>query len=117
VERTHTVQTQQIAEYISARTSLNRGEIENVLSELNEAITFFAKQGSSIKLAGVGTFSLAIKLRGTFDMGFRLDASINRELNTPGAITGSVRNPENIGKSSEELKSMWNADHPDDPIP
>ena len=57
----------ELAEYISARTSLNRGEIENVLQEPNEAIVFFAKQGLAVKLARAGTFAPAEDLGGTFD--------------------------------------------------
>ena len=117
VEQTHTVQASQMAEYISGRTSLNRGEIENVLRELNEAISFFARQGSSVKLEGVGIFRPIIKLSGVLGIGFRLDTSINKALNVPGAFTGSVRNGENVGKSAEEIKAMWNAENPDDLIP
>ena len=116
VERTHTVQTREIAEYISARTSLNRGEIENVLTELNEAIVFFAKQGSAVKLGGVGIFSPGIKLDGTMRVGFRLNARINNALNVPGIFSGTVRNRDNAGKSIEELTAMWNEEHPDDLI-
>jgi hypothetical protein len=117
LELSRTVQPSQIAEYIAARTSLNRGEIENVLTELNEAIAFFARQGAPVKLGGVGIFTPSIKLSGALDVGLRLDTSIDAALNVPGAFTGSVKNGENVGKSSDELKAMWNEDHPDDPIP
>ncbi|MBI4670177.1 MAG: HU family DNA-binding protein [Chloroflexi bacterium] len=106
VELGNTVQTRQIAEYIASRTSLNRGEIENVLRELNEAITFFTKQGAAVKLEGVGTFTPSINLEGMFDVGFRLDTSIDGALNVPGAFTGNIRNGANIGKTNADLKSI-----------
>lgn len=117
VELTHTVQTRQLAEYISGRSSLNRGEIEGNLRELCEAIIFFARQGSAVKLEGVGTFSPSIDLEGTFDVGFRLDTAIDGALNVPGAFTGEVTQRENVGKSTADLKALWNADHPTDLIP
>ncbi|HEY4721516.1 MAG TPA: hypothetical protein VII92_06690 [Anaerolineae bacterium] len=117
VELTHTVQTRQLAEYISGRSSLNRGEIEGNLRELCEAIIFFARQGSAVKLEGVGTFTPSIDLEGTFDVGFRLDTAIDGALNVPGAFTGEVTNRENVGKSAADLKALWNADHPTDLIP
>jgi hypothetical protein len=117
VEVTRTVQTRQIAEYISARTSLNRGEIEGVLREFNEALIFFAKQGQAVKLENVGTFTPSIDLGGTLDVGFRLDTSIDGALNAAGAFSGDVTNRENVGKSSADLKELWNAAHPDDLIP
>ena len=117
VEVTRTVQTRQIAEYIAGRTSLNRGEIEGTLRELNEAIVFFAKQGQAVKLEGVGTFTPTIDLVGVLDVGFRLDTSIDGALNASGAFTGEVSNRGNIGKSSADLKQLWNNAHPADLIP
>jgi hypothetical protein len=117
VELSHTVQTREIAEYVSARTSLNRGEVENVLSELNEAIIFFARQGSPVKLGRVGIFTPSINLQGVLDVGFRLDTTIDSMLNVASAFTGSVKNRDNAGKTSAELKALWNEAHPDDPIP
>ena len=112
-----TVQTRQIAEYIAGRTSLNRGEIEGILRELNEAIVFFTKQGDAVKLENVGTFTPTIDLGGVLDVGFRLDTQIDGALNAPGAFTGEVSNRENVGKSSADLKQLWNTAHPDDLIP
>ena len=117
VEVARTVQTRQIAEYIASRTSLNRGEIEGILRELNEAITFFTKQGDAVKLENVGTFTPTIDLGGVLDVGFRLDTSIDGALNATGAFTGEVANRENVGKSSADLKQLWNTAHPDDLIP
>lgn len=116
VELSHTVKTREIAEYISARTSLNRGEVENVLTELNEAVIFFTRQGSPVKLARVGTFMPSISLEGILDVGFRLDTSIDGRLNAATEFIGNVKNRENIGKTSAELKALWNEEHPTDPI-
>jgi HU domain fused to wHTH, Ig, or Glycine-rich motif len=117
VEVTSTVQTRQIAEYIASRTSFNRSDIEGVLRELNEAIIFFTKQGQAVKLESVGTFTPTIDLGGVLDVGFRLDTSIDGALNAAGVFTGEVGNRENIGKSSADLKQIWNTAHPTDLIP
>ena len=112
-----TVQTREIAEYIAGRTSLNRGEIENVLREMNEAIVFFARQGLAVKLTGVGTFTPSVNLEGIFDVGLRLDTSIDAALNVTGMFTGEVANRENVGKTAADLKAQWNTAHPQDLIP
>ncbi len=39
------VQTPELSLYIARGTALNRGEIGNVLDELNEAVIFYALQG------------------------------------------------------------------------
>jgi hypothetical protein len=112
-----TAQTAEIAELIAARTSMNPGEIANALSEFQAALLFFAKQGSPVKLEGLGTFTPTIDLEGTLDVGFRLDTAIDGALNVPGAFKGDVHNRENVGKTSAELKALWNTKHPTDPIP
>ena len=117
VEITHTVQTPKIAEYIAGRSSLNRGEIEGILREFNEALVFFAKMGQAVKLEGVGIFTPSIDLDGKLDVGFRLDTSVDGALNETGAFSGEIVNRENIGKSSADLKALWNAAHPEDLIP
>ena len=117
VEISRTMQTREIAEYMSARTSLNRGEIEGVLREFHEALIFFAKEGQAVKLEGLGIFTPSINLEGTLDVGFRLDTGVDGALNATGALTGTILNRENIGKTSAELKDKWNAEHPTDLIP
>ena len=117
VEVSRTMQTREIAEYMAARTSLNRGEIEGTLREFHEALIFFAKQGQAVKLEGLGIFTPSINLEGTLDVGFRLDTGIDGALNAPGTFTGTILNRENVGKTSAELKEKWNAAHPDDLIP
>ncbi len=116
VELQHTIQTRELAGYIQGRTSLNRGEVENVLRELNEAIIFFARQGAPVKLGGVGIFTPIISLTGALGIGFRLDNDIDGMLNVENLFTGTVKNRENVGKTAEEIKAMWNEEHPGDLI-
>ena len=46
----------------------------------------------------------------------RVDKRIISALNVPGAFTGRVNNSANIGMSTEEIVSLWNEEHPADPI-
>ena len=112
-----TAQTPEIAELIAARTSMNAGEVQNALSEFKAAVLFFAKQGSPVKLEGLGIFTPTIDLEGALDLAFRLDVSIDGALNAAGAFKGDVVNRENIGKTSADLKALWNTAHPSDLIP
>ena len=112
-----TAQTPEIAEVIASRTSMNVGEVQNALSEFKAALLFFAKQGSPVKLEGLGTFTPTIDLEGALDVAFRLDVSIDGALNAAGAFKGDVINRENIGKTSADLKALWNTAHPSDLIP
>ena len=111
-----TVSTAKLAEYIEARTSLNEGEIVNVLRELFSGIKFFCLEGNSVKIEGLGTFSPSVNLAGRFKVNCRLDVGISKAMNVVGAFKGTVLNRDNIGLSSDDLVELWNAEHPEDPV-
>jgi hypothetical protein len=56
----------------------------------------------------------AIGLDGTLSINYRPDASFAYGLNLPGVFSGTIVNRENIGKSSDELVTLWNEANPDD---
>ena len=110
------VQTPELSRYIARGTALNRGEIGNVLDELNEAIIFYGCQGIPVKINGLGVFTPVMKADGTLRIGLRLDSSISKALNVQGAFTGSVINPGNVGLSMDEMIALWDDEHPEDPV-
>jgi hypothetical protein len=116
VDRDRTLDTGKLASYIEARTSLNHGEILNVLMELHEGIKFFCLEGNAVKISGLGTFGPSIQLNGRLRVNTRLDVGINKAMNVVGAFKGAVVNRDNIGKTSDDLVELWNAEHPDDPV-
>ena len=54
-------------------------------------------------------------LDGTLDVQHRLDRGLKNGLNAR-AFAGRILNRENIGKTSDELVALWDAEHPDDPV-
>ncbi len=111
-----TAQLVQVADYIASRTGVNKSEISMVLQELNEAIIFFSKLGTPVKLPDVGTFTPSVNREGKYNMGFRADTSLKNALNATNAYQGRMKNKENIGKSNADFKALWDADHPTDPL-
>ena len=59
---------------------------------------------------------MTIALDGTFSISFRADNALNYGINVPGTFTGRIANRENIGKTSNELVTMWNEEFPDDQV-
>ena len=45
-----------------------------------------------------------------------LDAQLKKLINGPEGFDGRMKNQANIGISNEDLKALWGADHPDDPL-
>jgi hypothetical protein len=87
------------------------------MNELRDAIIFFNLMGRGVKLEGLGTYLPLIKHSGELNVSHRLDREIKNALNTPGLYNREILNQENIGKSVDELVELWNAEHPDDPVP
>jgi hypothetical protein len=111
-----TVQIEELARYIEGRTALNEGEIINVLLELNNAVREFALQGHSIAIRGLGIFRPGVRLNGRYQMHVRIDPGIRKSLNVPAAFQGKIENRDNIGKTRDDLITMWNMNYPDDPV-
>jgi hypothetical protein len=111
-----TVQKKDLVRFIARSTGLNLGDIAQVLAELHDAVIFYNLDGRSVKLDGLGTYYPQIKLDGTFSVGHRPDVELKKELNYPGNFKGEIVNRENIGKTYEELVSLYNEINPDEPV-
>ena len=110
-----TAQMDELVKYIADRTGLNTGQIIFTLAELHDAIIFFNRLGAGVKLERLGTYLPNIRLDGTFDVQHRLDRGLKNGLNAH-AFAGRILNRENIGKTSDELVALWDAEHPDDQV-
>jgi predicted histone-like DNA-binding protein len=62
------------AKEIAGRSSLTRGDIENVLSNFLDELPVFLKLGLSVKLGDFGTLRLNLQSEGV-DLGQKFDAS------------------------------------------
>ena len=111
-----TVQGAELIRYLADRSGLNEGEVSLVMKELRDAVIFFNRAGRGIKLEGLGTYQPKVGLDGVFDIAHRVDSTIKNALNTPGIFSGTIQNRANIGKTADDLVSLWNTDHPDDPV-
>jgi hypothetical protein len=116
IEQGNTVQKPELVRAMSRATGLVEGTIELAIKELRDQILEFSRLGHAVKVDGLGTFAPSIDLDGKITISYRPDTFLNRGLNTPGIFSGTVLNNENIGKTSEELVTLWNSANPDDPI-
>jgi len=116
IELNQTVQIDELAEWISGRTGLNKSELVMTLLELNEAITYFSRRGTPLKLPDVGTFAPSIAMNGVIKVKFRPDTTLRKVVGSPASFVGRIRNQANIGITNEQLKALWDADFPDDPL-
>jgi len=102
-------------ELITQRTTLSAGVVKNVQESEVETLIGLLKEGRSVH-TGVAIFRPTIDAQGNLSVNVRVDKRITSALNVPGAFTGKVNNSANVGKTTEEIVSMWNEEHPTDII-
>lgn len=108
--------TELINHFVDGRSGLNRGSIHIVLDELHDAVIRYCLAGRSVNMEGLGTFSPIIKLDGRFSIIYRMDTKLREKLNYPNTFIGKITNYDNAGKTLDDLITLWNEEHPDDPI-
>lgn len=105
-----------VAAWVSMRTSVSKNEVAMVLSEISEAILFYNRMGKPVKLNGVGTFSPSVDRSGTLSINLRPDMALKKGINNSSEFRGVMQNKTNAGLTNEQLKQLWDADHPEDPL-
>jgi hypothetical protein len=90
--------------------------VDQAVKEMRDQIVEYCRAGRAVKVDGLGTFTPNIDLDGTLAVSFRADPFINYGMNVPGTFSGTIRNRANIGKTSDELVALWNAQYPDDQV-
>lgn len=111
-----TVKLDGLVDFIAMRTGANKGTVQLVLAEVNDAVAFYNLQGTPVKIDGLGIYTPTMDLGGDLDCSHRTDQEIVGALNASGAYKGEIVNRENIGKTADELVALWNAAHPEDPV-
>ena len=114
IEQGNTVQKPELIRALSRATGLVEGSIDQVIKELRDQIIEFNRAGRAIKVEGLGIWAPNISLDGTFDLQYRADTAFGNGLNIPGIFSGTILNREHIGKTSDELVTKWNEEHPED---
>jgi hypothetical protein len=71
----------------------------------------------AVKVEGLGIWAPAIGLDGKLSIHYRPDPIFGYGLNLPGVFSGKILNRENIGKTPDELITMWNEANPTDFVP
>jgi len=106
---------QRFMELITHRTTLSTGVVKNVQESEVETLIGLLREGRPVH-TGVAIFTPVIDSKGNLSVSVRVDKRINAALNTSGAFTGRVSNSTNIGKTTQEIVSLWNDANPDDLI-
>ena len=113
IELGKTVQKAALMRAVSRATSLVEGTVDMAIKETRDQIIEICRSGRAVKVEGLGRFEPVMDLDGQLSISFRADPTFAYSLNKD-AFEGNILNRENIGKSSEELVTMWIETYPED---
>lgn len=94
----------QVAHYIKERSSYTVGDVIGMMYQLGDAALFFMRQGTPVRLEGLGILSPSLKLDGTVTITFRAEKPLLAELNRENSLKRITTHRKNIGKTLEELQ-------------
>lgn len=114
IDQGNTVQKAELIRGLSRATSLVEGSVELAMKELRDQLIEHLRAGRAVKVDGLGIWTPTIALDGTLDIQYRPDPAFDYGLNLPGMFTGKIHNPQNIGKTSDDLVLLWNEANPTD---
>ena len=100
---------------VTQRTTLSPGVVKNVQESEVETLIGLLLEGRPVH-TGIAIFTPSIDLDGDVEIKVKLDQRLLNAVNANGAFNGKIINPENVGKTADDLVALWNADHPEDPV-
>ena len=104
-----------LASYVATRANMSVSDVSHALEELHNAVLFFCALGHSVKLEGLGVYRPDVELDGTKTIHYRIDRDLIKNINI-GTFAAKVENAENMGKTPDELVTLWNEIHPEEPV-
>jgi len=111
-----TAHLDQVAEWTAACIGSNKDEVLIALQEESDVILNFCKKGTPVKIPGVGTFIPSMNRSGELSINFRAETAQKNGMNIRKVYTGELKNRANAGITSDQLKALWDAAHPNDPL-
>ncbi len=117
VQRGKAAGMKEVASIIAGRTSQNTGATYQALMEFMYVLNLLLNSARPVALPGLGTFTPSISLDGRVKVNLRVDKELKSALNADDAlIKEHIVNKDMIGKTTEYLVTLWNEEHPDDPV-
>jgi hypothetical protein len=104
----------ELVEQITVGSNENASSVLAVLTFLDAVLEQALKAGRIVQLPNGTHFKPTGKKDGSIEIDVRVNPDLVKQVNSD--FRGKWRNAENMGKTEQEIYSMWNEAHPDDPI-
>lgn len=104
------VEKNDLIKFINSRSGFVASDIVGMIYELRDVILYYLRNGTPVKLEGIGIFSPSIKLDGTIRIKFRADKELVAELNREHNLKNRITNRKHLGKTLSELEKLSGGD-------
>lgn len=98
------LEKREFIKYITMRSGFVSSDIIGMIYEIRDVLYDHLKEGTPVRLEGIGIFSPSIKLDGTIKIKFRADKELIQDLNLNNNLHQKITNQKNIGKPLSELE-------------
>lgn len=116
LKRMRRVETDEFVEYVAGISSLTEGDVRHALADISHALLSLIRAGQSVRLQGLGLIMPGIDTKGNFTVRLKPDRRLLGNVRRTNDFFGEVVNRQYIGKSSDDLVALWNAEHPENPV-
>lgn len=104
------VKKNELIKFINSRSGFVASDIVGMIYELRDVILYYLRNGTPVKLEGIGIFSPSIKLDGAIRIKFRADKELVAELNRENNLKNRITNRKYLGKTLSELEKLSSGD-------
>ncbi len=104
------VEKNELIKFINSRSGFVASDIVGMIYELRDVILYYLRNGTPVKLEGIGIFSPSIKLDGAIRIKFRADKELVAELNRENNLKNRITNRKYLGKTLSELEKLSSGD-------
>ncbi len=104
------VEKNELIKFINSRSGFVASDIVGMIYELRDVILYYLRNGTPVKLEGIGIFSPSIKLDGAIRIKFRADKELVAELNREHNLKNRITNRKYLGKTLSELEKLSSGD-------
>ena len=106
----------ELADQVAAGTNASPHMARMMLAQLSDALLYFLRRGSSVRVPGIGRFRAIMARDGSLRLHLVPDKRLVVALQDQEQLETTVEHAERIGWTDAQYKVLWDAEFPEDPL-
>ena len=110
------VEERELIGRMAAGTGMSVHVARLLLGQLADALLFFLRCGSAVRVPGIGRFRVTMTRDGSLRLHLVPDKGLLAALQDRDQLAATVEHAERIGWTDAQYKARWDAEFPQDPL-